>query len=374
MTSEVQAAAGTPARRPSAGAAGRPAVRASDRLRIVDGDGAIGALESAGWDDLLQEQGHDPLRSAEVLALEQPDGWRQRPRAVIVERDGGVVAAAALGVRRERGLETVRHLGHPSGWLAPDPVVVDADAGAELLTGLLRQSGDVLVLEDLTASGPLVRSIHEICPGAQIIPGPATFRAPTDASGRAVSKRRSEVRRLERRAAERGAPVQVEVTSGWDDEMERRIDELLAFQATCRQDEEMDPFTATPEGRRCAARAIAALGRRGALRVAVATAGERIAAFHLALVSGDQAVGYKCASARDVEGLTGFGWATMLAMNDALAAEGVRSIDLGHGGEAYKAHLSGSEQLVTVRAALSRLGRAYLALGSRVRRAPRAAS
>ena len=340
--------------------------------RVVDGAGALTELEAAGWDTLLGRAGaRDPLRRTAVLRLAAPAGQRAaRPRAVTVTRDDQIVAAAALGVRRERGLVTVRHMGHSENWFDLEPPALDGAARRALADALVRQRGDLLVLEDLAADGPLVSEVRRVRPDADLLPGPLTFRIATGSLRERTSGRRREAGRLARRAAERGTPLGVTCTASWPI-IERQLDALLDFQAQAWVHRDPDAFTGTPSGRAFVRSAVAAMGAENRARLTCVDVGGRLAAFHLSLVWGTRAVVYKTAFDRGFAGLPGLGWASLLATADSLASEGVRTIDLGAWGGAFKSHIADAEPTVCVRLALSPIGRAYLGAARAKSRAER---
>ncbi len=326
---------------------------------MIDGTSAVPMLEAAGWDDLLAHAGgRDPLRRASVLGLRDPAGGG-RPRALLVEAGGRTVAAAALGVRRERGLATVRHLGHSPNWFDPEPPALDGAARRDLARALLDQPGDILVLEELSAGSPLIPELRALLPGIELLPGPPTYRIATGEPRSRPPARRREAGRLARRAAERGTPLRLTTTASWG-EISAQLDDLLDLHTRSWEGRPSDPFTRTPEGRAFVRAAILALGGQGLARLSRIDIGDRLGAFHLSLVWGTRAVVYKTAFDRALGGLPGLGWASLLATIDALAAEGVRTIDLGGGGGGYKAHVAAGEDTVTVRAGISALGRSYL--------------
>jgi CelD/BcsL family acetyltransferase involved in cellulose biosynthesis len=337
----------------------------------------------AGWDDLLAAAGQrDPLRRSAVLALPDPAGDRAAvPRAVLVERGGRAVAAAALGVGRERGLVTVRHLGHAPNWFDPEPPAVDEEARAALVEALLSQPGDLLMLEELAEEGPLAGALADGSrPEIEVIPGPWTFRVRVADRRSHTARRRREARRLARRAADRGTPVVVRASGQWD-RIRIHLHDLIDLQAESWEGREPDAFTGTFAGRRHVRRTIRALGAEGRARLVRVDVGPRLAAFHLAFVWGTRAVIYKTAFDRRLRGLPGLGWCSLLSILDLLAAEGVRWVDLGPGGDAYKAHIAEPEATLSVRAPLSPVGRVYMlaanarhAAGRRSRAGPPAPS
>jgi hypothetical protein len=339
---------------------------------VIDGPAALSALAEAGWDDLLARAGgRDPLRRSAVLTLPDPAGERAAvPRLVLAERGGRAVAGAALGVGRERGLVTVRHLGHAPNWFDPEPPAEDEEARAALAEALAAQPGDLLVLEELAEEGPLAGAIAGRRGDVELIPGPWTFRIATGSRRMGAAPRRREARRLARRAAERGTPVRIAATADWP-AIDRQLDELLGMQARAWRDRDPDAFTGTPEGLAFVRRAVEALGREGRARLVRLDVGERLGAFHLALVWGTRAVVYKTAFDRGLAGLPGLGWSSLLALIDRLAAEGVRSIDLGPWGGAYKSHVADAEATVTLRLPLSPAGRIYLMAAAVTRGAAR---
>jgi CelD/BcsL family acetyltransferase involved in cellulose biosynthesis len=341
------------------------------RVSVTTGGAAVAELARRGWDELLlSTPGSDPLRLTGVLALTAAAGSRVRatPTTVTIERDGSLVAAAALAVGRERGLRTVRHLGEPSGWLAPEPCAADDRAREALADALSTLRGDLLVLTDLPADGHLVRALRERHPGMDVIPEATSWVADPARDTPSMARRRKEAARIVRRAAEGGQPLDVRVHSDWWGEIDPIAEELLDFQARCREGREMDPLTATAEGRALARGMLAVVGERDAVRVATVRGGPGLLSFHLAIVSGDHAVGFKTAARRDVPGLSGVGWCSMLALHDRLAEEGVRRVDMAPGGDRYKASIATPLPLVTVRVGLSPAGRGYLAAVRRVRR------
>jgi hypothetical protein len=326
---------------------------------VIDGTSAVPALEAAGWDDLLARAGvRDPLRRASVLGLPDPAG-RAVPRALLVDAGGRTVAAAALGVGRERGLVTVRHLGHSPNWFDPEPPARDGAARRDLARALLDQPGDVLVLEELSAGSPLIAELRALHPAIEVLAATPTYRIATGDPRARPAPRRREVGRLTRRAAERGTPLRITTSASWDD-VAPQLDTLLGLQARSWQGRPADPFTATPEGRAFVRAAIVAMGAQRMVRLARVDVGDQLGAFHLSVAWGTRAVVYKTAFDRDLEGLPGLGWASLLATIDLLASEGVRTIDLGGGGGDYKAHVAAEEDTVTVRTGISALGRSYL--------------
>jgi CelD/BcsL family acetyltransferase involved in cellulose biosynthesis len=328
---------------------------------VVDGPAAFEALRAAGWDELLDRVGpRDPLRRLAVLGLRDDMGASRSPRALVVERAGEAVAAAALSVGRERGLRVVRHLGNLVNWYAPEPPAVDADALGDLAASLANQPGDLLTLAEITRSHPIVSALARTRADVEIIPEPSTFRVDLREALPRLAKRRREARRLGRRAAELGSPMRTAVSgdgstiAGW-------LDEMMALAVRSWRGRAPEPYTRFEAGRDYTRRAVLALASEGRARASRVDLGARMASFHVAGVWGDYSVIYRSATERSLSGLPGgIGWASLLAILESLASEGVRWADMGHGGEDYKRHLAPPTPLAAVRLPLSAAGSLYL--------------
>jgi Acetyltransferase (GNAT) domain len=328
---------------------------------VTDGPGSFEALRAAGWDELLDRAGpRDPMRRLAVLGLRDDMEPFRRPRALVVRRSGEPVAAAALSVRRERGLLVVRHLGNLVNWYAPEPPSLDAAARDELAAALARQPGDLLHLEEITLSHPIVDALARTGREAEIIPGPPTYRFDLLEALPRLAKRRREARRLARHAALRGTPLTTAVSgegrtiAGW-------LDEMLDLAVRSWQGRDPEPYTRFEAGRDYTRRAVLALAAEGRARASRVDLGGRLASFHLAAAWGDYSVVYRSAFDRSLTGLPGgLGWASLLAILELLASGGARWADMGHGGADYKRHLARATPLVAVRLPLSLPGRLYL--------------
>jgi hypothetical protein len=294
-----------------------------------------------------------------VLRIPDPTERPTTSRALLIERGGRAVAAAALAVGRERGLVAVRHLGHAPNWFDPEPPAAHAEGRRELARALIDQPGDLLVLEELSEASPLLAELRDLQPAMNVLPGPWTFRITSGGPRSRVTARRSEARRLVRRATDRGTPLLLTSTAQWS-AIAPQLDELLALQARMWEGREADVFTGSPEGRGFVRAAISGMGAENRVRLTRIDIGGRLGAFHLSLVWGTRAVVYKTAFDRRMEGLPGLGWASLLATVDLLTGEGVRTIDLGPWGGAYKSHIADGERTVTARVGLSPAGRLYL--------------
>ena len=328
--------------------------------RLIDGEGAVGALEEAGWDALLDRAGRrDPLRRSAVLRIPGPTAPSSPTgRALLIESGGMIVAGAALAVARERGLRTVRHMGSSQNWFDPEPPALGGEARRALARALVSQPGDILLLEEIAARSPLVAALRELRPDAELLPGPWSYRVAVTTSGSRMAARRREAGRLARRAAERGTPLRLTSTAQWST-ISPQLDELLGLQSRAWEGRGGDVFTVSPGGRAFVRAAIAAAGAEDRARLTRIDVGGALAAFHLSLVWGTSAVVYKTAFDRGLHGLPGLGWASLLATVDLLSSEGVRSIDLGPWGGGYKSHIAEPVPMVTMRVALSPAGRAY---------------
>jgi len=338
-------------------------------VRIVDGPDALPALLDAGWDGLLAADGcRDPLRLLAVLAAHPAPGTRpQIPRAVIVERDGRTVAAAALGTTRERGLVTVRHLGDRLSWFDPEPPAVDEDARAELAAALLGQPGDVLLLGELLAEGPMAGLLRAARPGIETFPEYPTYRVAADVTSSFVSRRRRIVRRAGRRAAEAGTPIRVSVTSA-PDEIAAEAARLMEFKARCWEGRDPNVLTGTPEGRAWVIGAIGAVGAAGLARLVRLDVGDRIASMYIGMAWGRRGFGFQTAVDRSFDALPSLGWASLLAFLDHVRDEGVEEVDVASGTDEYKSHVGRADTVVSLRVPLGARGRVYVGAVRTLRR------
>lgn len=345
----------------------------SEYLARAEGGSALDLLEAHGWDDLARTgRFRDPLRSASWLRL-----WAERwsggvtPRAVVVVRDGRAVAAAPLEVRRRGGLRVVRHLAHADAWFHAEPPARDAAARSRLMQALAAERGDILLLDGMPDDEATVAAVRACLPGARITPG-ETWRLRTAAPPRSVRKRRKEVRRAVRRAADQGVEVTTAWYAAWDD-IAPRVDGLLEFHHRHFPDEMGENQLAAPGERRAyVADAIARMGREGRVRLAeVRLDGDALAAWDMAFVGDDGcAVAYAGAFDRGRTDLLNLGWISMLEMVERLTEEGVEVIDFGSWPAPYKDLISEPVPIMRVVAPLSARGRAALA----ARDAARAAS
>ncbi len=325
------------------------------------GPEALRALAAAGWDDLVGGMSPaDPLRRIawlEVWLREAAAG--AQPRALVVERDGVTVGAAALESHRRGGLRVVRHLGQGDAWFHIQPPAIDDAAFAELLAAIAREQGDILMLDGLPAGPETEALLRSTLPGVRL-EAAETWRLTIADPPRSVRKRRKEAGRARRRAAERGVTMSVDWTTDWA-AIEPRLGDLLDFHAANFPGDGPNLLAGAGARRRFAETAIPALGAEGRARLSEVRGDGRLLAWDLAFVGdGGSAVAYAGAFDRSREDLMMLGWISMLGMVEALAAEGVEVVDFGPGPAPYKDLISRSVPLVRAIAPLSPLGRVAL--------------
>lgn len=319
------------------------------------------------WDALVDAQPFaDPTRRLGWL-----EAWwaafgatRRRPRAqfVVVQRDGRVVAGAALMVERlPGGMRLVRHLGTSPHWFDPEPLVAPGDgpARAALVAGLLRVPADLLALEDLSARGAIATEWRAHA-GALLEQGEHRQRL-VAATPPKLRRRRKETRRLMRRVEEAGRPVQIELTCERDT-IVGRLPEICDLIDRVWRPVGDGSDVIDPPGRLYLSRAVRSLPADGALLVTVAVQG-RLAAFDLVLRAGADAVMFR-GSWDPASEAPGSGWASMLAGVDHLLAEQCRAIDLGKFAWEYKRSLASGEPDELVTAIRVRGWRGRLALAA----------
>ncbi len=332
------------------------------RTSRAAGDGVLPRLAQAGWDDLVGAHAPaDPLRrTAWLTAWRAEAGASVAPRCVIVDRGRAPVAIAPLEVATRGGLRLVRHLGQGDAWFHIAPPAADADALAVLLAAIAAEPGDILQLDGFAADEDTVAALRTAIPGVRLTAG-ETWRLEVADPPRSVRKRRKEVGRAQRRAAERGVSLAVDVTGDWS-EIGPRLPALLDFHAAHFPGEGDNLLAGPGVRRRFTERAIAAMGAEGRVRLAeVRVEGGPMVAWDLALVGdGGSAVAYAGAFDRDRDDVTMLGWISMLAMIEALEAEGVGLVDFGPGPAPYKDLISRAVPLVRATAPLSLRGRAAL--------------
>ncbi|MCC6832422.1 MAG: GNAT family N-acetyltransferase [Thermoleophilia bacterium] len=333
--------------------------------RVVRSTGAaaLDRLAEAGWDDLLTSRPPaDPLRRIAWLEvwLREAAGAVE-PRAVIVDRDGAVVAAAALERTRRGGMDIVRNLGQGDAWFQIAPPALDHAALHALLAQIAEEPGDILMLDGCPADPDTVATLTAAIPGVRITPH-ETWRLVIADPPRSVRKRRKEARRAVRRAAEQGTEMHLEWTTRWAD-IGPRIGGLLDFHARHFPGEGPNLLAGPGVRRAFTEAAIPALGAEGRARLVEVRSGDgELLAWDLAFRGdGASAVAYAGAFDRSREDLMTLGWISMLHMVERLEQEGVEVVDFGPGPAPYKDLISRSVPLVRAVAPLSLKGRAALA-------------
>lgn len=327
------------------------------------GDAALDRLADAGWDDLVATRRvADPLRRiAWLRAWLREAAGAVEPRAVVVDRDGEVVAAAALECTRRGGLDVVRTLGQADAWFDIAPPARDHIALHALLAEIAREPGDILMLDGCPADPDTVATLRAAIPGVRIVPH-ETWRLEIADPPRSVRKRRKEARRAVRRAAEQGTEMHLEWITDWAD-IGPRLGALLDFHARNFPGDGPNLLAGPGVRRRFAEAAIPALGAEGRARLVEVRSGDGdLLAWDLAFRGdGPSAVAYAGAFDRSRDDLMTLGWISMLHMVERLQEEGVEVVDFGPGPAAYKDLISRSVPLVRAVAPLSFRGRVALA-------------
>lgn len=327
------------------------------------GAAALDRLAEAGWDDLVAARPPaDPLRRIAWLEvwLREAAGPVE-PRAVVIDRDGAVVAAAALECVRRGGMDIVRNLGQGDAWFQIAPPSRDHTALHALYAQIAEEPGDILMLDGCPADPDTVATLRATIPGVRIVPH-ETWRLEIADPPRSVRKRRKEARRAVRRAAEQGTEMHLEWITDWA-EIAPRIAGLLDFHARNFPGDGPNLLAGPGVRRRFTEAAIPALGEEGRVRlVEVRDGAGALLAWDLAFRGDDaSAVAYAGAFDRSREDLMTLGWISMLHMVEQLEGEGVEVVDFGPGPAPYKDLISRSVPLVRSVAPLSMKGRAALA-------------
>lgn len=322
--------------------------------------GFLDVLRGADWDGLLERcHSGDPLQRTDVLAIVARDEGPAEP--VIVTRDGRAVAGALLARDRHRGLRVVRSFGPTATRFDAGPHLVSPDVAEDLADALVGLPADILTLAEVAPDHPVVAAVARRVP-ARRRPEAPTYRMRLEPMPEHIGKRRREARRLLRRAARSGDPLRV-------DTLTRREDIAVALPVALTlhhrrwQGRAADPSVGTEAGRLQTTRIIDRLLADGRLRLATITRHGRPVAFALAALGADgRAIMYRTAHDRGLLDASGLGATAVVLCIDALAAEGVRVVDLGSGGDHFKAPFATPEPVITLQAALSPAGRGLLAL------------
>jgi Acetyltransferase (GNAT) domain len=286
----------------------------------------LGSIDAVAWDALLDVCAiGDPLRRMSVLAAicgaTGRDGWM-----VAVHRDGHLVAGAPVWPERERGLRVWRHLGHSLNWFSPSPPALDAAAREELAGRLLALPGDVLTLEELHPDDPLL-DVLRARTTVRLRPESPTYRVRTTERRASMHRRRREVGRMMRRATDRGAPFEIEVTESGA-EIASVLPELLALQVSAWSDREADHMTASPEGRALVSAILGALATDERLHLVRVRSESQTVGFALSALAPPRAVMFKTAHDR---GLSGVGWIGITSSLDRRPRGGWRPLQTADG-------------------------------------------
>jgi CelD/BcsL family acetyltransferase involved in cellulose biosynthesis len=325
------------------------------------------------WDDLLVASDvRDPFRAPEAGEI-----WSRcfdaggRLETVAVARDGRLVAGLWARIERKYGIRVARHGGDPSLVFDAELLAADADALRSLVDRLDELPADVLVIEGLLADGPTARVLAEHRTGARFSPDGTSYRLPlAEVQAAFKSRQRRECERQLRRAEREGSPVVVEQLAGAD-LTEADIDELLDHHRRWWTLPEPNRLAGDDSSRRYGRELMRWLGARGALRLCRMRREGELVAFNAIAVQGRGAVGYAMAHDRGVRPLSKIGRTAMIRNCDALAEEGLDTIDLGWGASNAKEQIVSGSPTVRVEVPLTRRG--GLALRTR-RRAEAAAS
>jgi CelD/BcsL family acetyltransferase involved in cellulose biosynthesis len=306
-------------------------VAASPAVRLETGPAALELLDEP-WDELLRRVPlPNPLLSATWLrALAR---WQTgTPLVAVAEREGRLVAGAALELRRPGG-----RLGpHVATWLGPIEQLCSADllvdperpqAGEAVIEAVLEQV-DVLSI-GTPASGGAARTLAAVAPWRR----ETTFSERWLLSG--PPPRLDYVRRQAgydlRRAARRGAEVEVRVAAEPDD-VARALTRLFRVHRDRWRErpDEQARIATTQVHRGWNLRTIVAMAARGNVRLVEVVEDGRTVAASLGLLHGCGGLAHTTA-VRVGGVLRQPGHLAALARFEALAQAGATAIDLGHG-------------------------------------------
>lgn len=330
------------------------------RSRGPSRDAALDVLREADWDGLLERSANgDPLQRLGILSIVARD--EAPPEPVLVVREGRALAGVLLARERHRGLRIVRTFGPSATRFDAGPHLVSPYDAEDLADALLALPADVLTLSEVAPDHPVVTALVRRVPTRRRPEAP-TYRMHLDPMPDHLGKRRREARRLLRRAARAGDPLEVATLTSSED-IAVALPVALTLHHRRWEGRQADPSVGTEAGRLQTARIIDRLAAEGRLRLASITRHGRPVAFALAAVApGGRAVMYRTAHDRGLLDASGLGATAVVLCIDALAAEGVSVIDLGSGGDHFKAPFAAPESVITLQAALSPAGRGLIAL------------
>lgn len=343
--------------------AGSSTLRGSTAPAAI-GDPTLRHLAAEGWDELLYARpAPDPCRSIDWL-----DAWAASERAGAppvahtIRRGGELAAAMALEVRRRNGVTLIKDYAAAGPWFDLEPPARDPDCLMELLEGLRRQRGDVLVLDGIVSGSSYHAAVQAAFPYGTFVPITDGYCVGIESPTRRLTKRRADVRRGMRRAAERGRPLDRTMLHEWT-AIAPHIDEVLDFHATHLAASGVNHFAGPGMYRRFTRQALARMGAREALRLTTVRQGGTLVALDVIIVAGRHAVALTRAFDRTVD-VASLGWSATVASLDFLAHEGVGTLDLGPGEkDSYKRFIVEGVDRVKVVVPLSLRGRA--AVGAR---------
>jgi CelD/BcsL family acetyltransferase involved in cellulose biosynthesis len=285
--------------------------------------------------------------------------WRSPeglPVAVTVERDGELVAGAPLVMINGGPVARVRLLGADGPWFNLEPPARDEAARRALFQAMRQVPGDVLMLEGIERDGQSAALAREILPRGPVVPTADGFRLAIADPPKSMRKRRKEVRRGLRRAADAGRALSSQAYRGR--EVLPRLDDLLDFHAA-HFDREGVNGLAGEEARPFTRHALAELSADALRLVEVRDHEGELVAFDIAIVSGTYAASYTGALDRG-SGLPNLGWISVMALIECLDEEGIEVVDFGAESEAYKGLIAREVPLCRVYVPISARGRAAL--------------
>jgi hypothetical protein len=217
------------------------------------------------WDDLVRRQAlPNPTLSATWLR-HLLDWEAGRPVAIVVEQDGGLVAAGAFGLYRPAGRAGptfARWLGDHRQWCSPE-LLVDPDvrAAAEIVVDALLGLADVVHLP-AAEHGPAHGALKARVPWLTELPGAEGWIAPLPPPRmeEALARFTTDCRR----ATRRGVEVTLQLASS-PDEVEAALERLFVMHAERwrLRGGEIPRFSTTEAHRAWYRRVVAAMAVRG---------------------------------------------------------------------------------------------------------------
>lgn len=321
----------------------RPAVLGALQLRTVT---SLDGLEELGgtWNELVRAM---PRPSPWLLHGWLTEWWRHygsgsELRVHVAERDGRLVGALPLFVRREYGVRVVDFFGHFRA--APVDVLVapgedDDVPGAlvELIAGDRYDLADIYGLHDASRLGAVLGDRLRLVPRVEspvldLSPGwEAVYASKT------TGKKRNLHRRRRRQLAELGRlETHVARTPG---EVDAALDSAFELHAQRWQGRPDGSGFATPVGRRFHREAARALAGDDVARIVTLTLDGRPIAFHYYFAFCGRMYVHRLAFAPRLSRFSP-GLVNTLDALESAAAEGLTRVEYLGGGERYKLELS----------------------------------